>query len=160
MPSVYTPHAWAFQMRNPLLIRATLAGGEAALVRLHRTVITVCDDEADAARRWGVASSERVRVVHTGLEPDPNPPLDRGTARSLLGLPLDGVIVGWLGRTGRQKQPGELGALAPQLDATIAALGHGLLEDEALADNLNGAGVRVLPEGAPPRLCWRPPMRS
>jgi len=146
--SVYTPHAWAFQMRNPLLVRAALAWGEATLVRLHGAVVTVCEDEADAARRWHVASEDQVHVVHTGLDPRPPQSPNRAAARQRLGLPVDDVIAGWVGRTGRQKQPEELVSLGPHVSrsATIAALGHGLQGDATLEPALTGAGVIVLGE--------------
>ena len=151
VPSVYTPHAWAFQMRNPLLIRAALAGGEAALVRLHDAVVTVCGDEADAARRWRVAPEDRIHVVVTpGSTPSAPPAGTRTAARRRLGLPADDVVVGWVGRTGRQKQPEELVALGPQVppSATIAALGHGLQSDTALEPRDSAApGSAVLGEG-------------
>jgi hypothetical protein len=62
VPSVYTPHAWAFQMRNPALLRVALGGMEMAINRLHERVITVCGAEAAAARRWHIASREQIRV--------------------------------------------------------------------------------------------------
>ena len=100
VPSVYTPHAWAFQMRNPLLIRAALAGGEAALVRLH-------ERRRDRLRRRGrrgatVARGPRgphPRGPHR-TRPASAPTPDRAAARRRLGLPTDDVVVGWIGRDG------------------------------------------------------------
>jgi glycosyltransferase involved in cell wall biosynthesis len=147
--SVYTPHAWSFQMRHPLLVRAALAGTEAALTRMHDAVIAVCDAEAAEARRWGVIRDDRLRVVHTGLDAEP-PDLDRQAARSQLEIPEDTTLVAWIGRAGAQKRPEDLVALADAMpvDATVAALGHGLLEDADLATSLVTAGVRILDESA------------
>ena len=148
VPSVYTPHAWAFQMRNPLLIRAALAGGEAALVRLHDAVVTVCGDEADAARRWRVAPEDRIHVVHTGLDPrPPRPPIARPRAAARPAHRRRRC------RMDRTHGPSEAarGARSPRAalppSATIAALGHGLQSDATLEPALSGAGVRVLGEG-------------
>jgi glycosyltransferase involved in cell wall biosynthesis len=146
--SVYTPHAWSFQMRHPLLVRAALAGTEAALTRMHRAVIAVCDAEAAEARHWAVAREDQVRVVHTGLDADP-PHVDRPAARARLALAPDQVLVAWIGRAGAQKRPEDLVPLAAGLPdlAVVAALGHGLVEDPELAAALRGAGVRVLDPG-------------
>jgi glycosyltransferase involved in cell wall biosynthesis len=143
--SVYTPHAWSFQMRHPLLVRAALAGTEAALTRMHEAVIAVCEGEAREARRWGVVREEQVRVVHTGLEADPPCP-PRASARARIGIGDDEVLVAWIGRTGPQKRPEDLAAVAPALppEATVAALGHGVAEDPELAGSLHAAGVRIL----------------
>jgi len=143
--SVYTPHAWSFQMRHPLLVRAALAGTEAALTRMHEAVIAVCDAEAREARRWGVVREDQVRVVHTGLAADPPGP-SRAPARAKIGVPDHEVLVAWIGRRGPQKRPEDLAAVARGLppEATIAALGHGIADDPALAGSLRAAGVRVL----------------
>jgi glycosyltransferase involved in cell wall biosynthesis len=143
--SVYTPHAWSFQMRHPLLVRAALAGTEAALTRMHEAVIAVCEAEAREARRWGVVREEQVRVVHTGLEADP-PEVARALARARIGVRDGDVLIAWIGRKGPQKRPEDLAAIAPALppQATVAALGHGIAEDRELAGALGAAGVRVL----------------
>jgi glycosyltransferase involved in cell wall biosynthesis len=56
------------------------------------------------------------------------------------------VLVAWIGRTGPQKRPEDLAAVARGLppQATIVALGHGIAEDAELAGSLRAAGVRVL----------------
>jgi glycosyltransferase involved in cell wall biosynthesis len=145
VPSVYTPHAWSFQMRHPLLVRAALAGTEAALTRMHRAVIAVCDAEAAEARRWGVVREQRLFVVHTGLAAEPPEP-DRRSARARLGITDDAPLVAWIGRRGAQKRPEDLAELAAGLpaDTVVAALGHGLADDAELVSALRAADVRIL----------------
>jgi glycosyltransferase involved in cell wall biosynthesis len=151
VPSVYTPHAWAFQMRNAVLVRAALGGAEMAINRLHERIITVCGAEAAAAERWGVARREQLRVVHTGLPASDGSP-DRERARAQLAVDPDEVVVAWLGRTGAAKRPEELAAVASRLppQAHVLALGYGLAEDRRLACDLSTAGVRVLEPGVRP----------
>jgi glycosyltransferase involved in cell wall biosynthesis len=145
VPSVYTPHAWAFEMRQPMAIRAALAGVEAALNLMHERIIAVCRAEAAIARRWGVARAKQLRVVHTGL-PACEASVPRDLAREQLGVDPERVVVAWVGRRGPGKRPEELAAIASRLpeDTLVVALGQGLADDPLLAGVLNEAGVRVL----------------
>jgi len=146
--SVYTPHAWAFQMRHVLPVRLAVAGTEAALSRLHARIITGCHAEAAAAHRWGVARAGQLRTVHTGLPTSGADVagLSREDARTALAVEPDQVVVAWVGRRGAQKRPEQLAGLAARLPhrAVVFALGHGLDEDPGLERRLRSAGVRVL----------------
>jgi hypothetical protein len=99
VPSVYTPHAWAFQMRGPVPLRAAFGGAEMAINRLHARIITVCGAEATAAARWRIARAEQIRLVHTGL-PAYVPAQPRARARAALGVGSENVVVAWVGRRG------------------------------------------------------------
>jgi glycosyltransferase involved in cell wall biosynthesis len=145
VPSVYTPHAWAFQMSNPVLLRVALGGMEMAINRLHERVITVCGAEAAAARRWHIASREQIRVVHTGL-PGAAPAHPRAPARAALGVRAENVVIAWVGRRHAAKRPEELADVAARLPeaAVVLALGYGLADDPSLTRVLGEAGVRVL----------------
>jgi glycosyltransferase involved in cell wall biosynthesis len=144
VPSVYTPHAWAFQMRNPALLRVALGGMEMAINRLHERVITVCGAEAAAARRWHIASREQIRVVHTGLPGAA--PAPRACARAALGVRAENVVIAWVGRRHAAKRPEALADVAARLPeaAVVLALGYGLADDPSLTRVLGEAGVRVL----------------
>jgi glycosyltransferase involved in cell wall biosynthesis len=151
VPSVYTPHAWAFEMRQPMPLRAALGGVEAALNLMHERIITVCRAEAAIARRWGVARAKQLSVVHTGL-PASEVSVPRDLAREQLGVDPERVVVAWVGRRGPGKRPEELAAVASHLpEATVVfALGQGLADDPLLAGMLSEAGVRVLAAGVEP----------
>jgi glycosyltransferase involved in cell wall biosynthesis len=153
IPSVYTPHAWAFQMRNPLPVRAALGGVEMAINRMHERVITVCGAEATAARRWGIVRREQIRVVHTGL-PAAASSHPRARARAALGVDSEAVVVAWVGRRSAAKRPEELADVAPRLPGTaiVFALGYGLADDPSLTRVLSEAGVRVLASDVEPGL--------
>jgi glycosyltransferase involved in cell wall biosynthesis len=145
VPSVYTPHAWAFQMRRPVPLRAALGGAEMAINRLHARIITVCRAEATAAARWRIARAEQIRLVHTGL-PACAPAQPRTRARAALGVGSENVVVAWVGRRGAAKRPEELADVASWLPdaAIVLALGYGLTDDPSLTRVLSEAGVRVV----------------
>jgi glycosyltransferase involved in cell wall biosynthesis len=153
VPSVYTPHAWAFQMRNAVPLRAVLGGLEMAINRLHARIITVCGAEAAAAGRWGIARREQMRVVHTGL-PASASAYTRARARAALGVGSEKVVVAWVGRRSAAKRPEELADVASRLPraAVVLALGYGLADDPSLTRVLSEAGVRVLASDVEPGL--------
>jgi glycosyltransferase involved in cell wall biosynthesis len=69
--------------------------------RRFDAVVAVSRPLAAQLRTSGVAS-ERLHTVANALAPAPAP-LDRGMARSTLGLPTHGIVVGWVGRVSREK---------------------------------------------------------
>jgi glycosyltransferase involved in cell wall biosynthesis len=154
-PSVYTPHAWAFDMEGARLLRSGYASFERALSRSWRTaVVTVSDAERRAARKWNVCADDMIEVIPTGLPPAP-PPATRSDARAALGLDAGAVVVAWVGRLGAQKRPEQLAALAGALegDALVVALGDGLAGSDP-GDGLLAAGGRIAEAGTPPALLY------
>ena len=152
VPSVYSPHAWAFEQQKPFVTRLGYATLERAMGRCHQEIIAVADSERHAAQRAGIRPlSGAVRLVHTGLPQGPHPP-GRVQARRSLGLPRNDIVVAWVGRRAAQKRPQDLpplaAALAPEGIRLVAA-GWGLAgatEARALAAH----GGRVLPDGTDP----------
>ncbi len=73
-PVVYTPHGYAFAgYFSREIERSTYREIERILARLAARVICVCEAEARLARTIG--PSDRVRVVHNGIEPAGNGPV-------------------------------------------------------------------------------------
>jgi GT2 family glycosyltransferase/glycosyltransferase involved in cell wall biosynthesis len=67
-------------------------------------------------QRWRVAE-ERIDVVYLNVDADHFDParVPRGTVRATHGIPADAVVVGFVGRFNRQKQPREFVAMAADL---------------------------------------------
>jgi glycosyltransferase involved in cell wall biosynthesis len=131
VPSVYSPHAWSFQRELPGSVERAFRFLEGALARRHAHVIAVSDSERMEAERYGLVSRERIELINTGLEDRVLP--SRQAARSRLAVDPDMFVVGWVGRTGPQKQSEHLPLLARALadEATVVALGYGLPDSPA-----------------------------
>ncbi|MEO1042773.1 MAG: glycosyltransferase family 4 protein [Pseudomonadota bacterium] len=100
---IYTPHAFRTmdpELRLPL---SYLYGGIERLLgpRADR-VIAVSSAEADHARALGL-SDRRLRTVVNGVRPGGF--ASRAEARALIDVPDDTVVVGFIGRLARQKDP-------------------------------------------------------
>ena len=152
VPSVYTPHTWAFQMRRALPSRVIFAGAEAVLsATCHDRIAVVSDAEREAALHWRLPKARGIRVVHTGLASPPDPPPSE-TARRALDLPVGPTVVAWVGRLDPAKQPQLLPPLAEALarhGVVLAVLGHGLA-DHPIGQELTRRGGVLLPEGTDP----------
>ncbi len=154
VPSVYTPHAWAFERLVPGPLRASYALYERELAhRYHAAIVAVSASERRAAERWRVTPRGRIRVIRTGLSPASSP--GRAPARGHIGLPQDGFAAVWVGRVGAQKRPHDLGPIARRLrgTATVLALCDGLARTQ-LADELEAAGVVVLDPAVEPATAY------
>lgn len=140
---VYTPHAFiTMQPQAERLKNVGYRMAEFALFSCTDRLIATSSYEADHARALGARGS-LVQVVPNGLTPIPF--LSREDARRHLGLPLDALVVGWIGRMSAQKRPTEYveavrlvfaeapdaalavmigtGELLPTVQATIVAAG-------------------------------------
>jgi glycosyltransferase involved in cell wall biosynthesis len=90
-PVVYTPHGYAFaghfsRSTERLLYR----GVERALAPLGSRVVCVCEAEARLARSVGPPG--RVRIVHNGIEPAGDGPIDRRIGELTLRGPVIGAL--------------------------------------------------------------------
>jgi len=144
--SVYTPHAWPFQMNGSWMAHAAYAGIERAHSRHGRDrIVLVSREEQAAGTRWSICPSEKMEVVRTGIPMATQAP-SRVVARSSLGIDRDTVIAAWVGRGDPQKRPEDVTPLQERLgaNARILALGDGL--DQYLgARFLDAGGVKAPP---------------
>jgi glycosyltransferase involved in cell wall biosynthesis len=150
VPSVYTPHGWAFEMQVSPALRAAYALFERQLAhRYHAAILTVSDSGREVAERWRVVPRGRIEVVRSGLAA--TPAIGRSAARGALGLEDDAVVAAWVGRVGAQKSPQDLAPIARRLAGavTVVALCAGL-HGTALAAELRAAGVLVADSGCDP----------
>lgn len=123
IPRVSTFHGFTGgDVRNRLYewLERRVARGMDAVVAVSRPLR---DDLAGS----GIAA-ERLHLVPNAHEPRADF-LDRAAARSALGLPPEGVIVGWLGRLTNEKGP----------DVFLDAMG--LLRDDGIAGSVIGDGA-------------------
>lgn len=144
VPSLYTPHGWAFERHDPKPLRLGYALFERSLVRhYHAGVVTVSSSGRRLAERWRVAPRGRVQVVSTGIPAMPLPA--RAAARSRLGLAEHELVAAWIGRAGAQKQPEHLARIARRLrgEVTVVAACEGA-HGTALEHELRSAGVRLV----------------
>lgn len=155
IPSVYTPHGWAFEMHVASSLRLAYALFERQLaLRYHAGIVTVSASGRAAAERWRVVPRGRIRVVRTGV-PDPPSAPDRLEARRALGLPADAFVAAWVGRVDEQKRPADLAPIARGLagHATIVALCEGLPRGR-LGPALEDAGVVLAGGGCRPETVY------
>lgn len=153
VPSVYTPHAWAFQRTSSPTIRAAYARVERLLAsRAHCAILVVAQSELDAAATWGINPEHGVQLIQTGLGDGMS--VSRMAARRALNIPTDAPVVLWVGRRAPQKRPADLVPLARALTPhgiELIALGQGLA-DPPCGPLLIAAGVRLLPPSTDPIL--------
>lgn len=143
IPSVYTPHYWAFERTGSSVSRLALSAFERRMSKIHREIIAVADSERREAQRAGIHSS--IKLVHTGLGGQA-PVIGKAESRLLLGLSDDAVVAAWVGRCSRQKRPQDLGPLAASLTREaiqLVAVGYGLA-GTAYGDALVAAGGRLI----------------
>ncbi len=151
VPSVYTPHGWAFQMRVATPLRLAYAIGERQFGNhCHAAVVSVSASGRTTAERWRVAPLGRIQVIRTGLPGRPLP-IARASARRELGVGEDAVVAAWVGRVGAPKRPHDLAPIARALNGElqVVALCEGI-DGTPLADELERAGVSLVAPGCDP----------
>jgi glycosyltransferase involved in cell wall biosynthesis len=156
VPSVYTPHAWAFDREGSPAVRKAYAAFERAMARTHKEIIAVAESERRAASRAGIRPlGGTVRLARTGLPAGLDVPT-RAEARSALRLALETNVVAWVGRRAAQKRPQDLAPLAALLrreGIQLVAAGW------ELADAPQGRALlaehgRILPEDVDPAVLY------
>ena len=136
-PVVYTPHAYFGMGGNETPMTRFFTFIERCLGRFG-TTINISPDEAAFARDRIGLSERQSRVIHNPVNPErftPPTPEEKRVARIRLGLPLDSLLIGSVGRLSPQKNPLMLTsafALEARRQAGISLvhLGGGPLADE------------------------------
>ena len=100
---IYTPHAFAaMDPTRRQLKRAFYSRVERELARWTHHLVASSPEEKDFGRGIGIPG-EKITVVANGMEPPPFP--SREEARAQLGLEVDQLAVGFVGRLATQKNP-------------------------------------------------------
>ncbi|MCA0342000.1 MAG: glycosyltransferase family 4 protein [Proteobacteria bacterium] len=148
VPRVYTPHA--FYTMDPglgTLGRRVYGSIEKLLARtLTDRVICVSADEYAHARALGMPR-KKLSIVVNGVE---TPPADsRATVRQALGIPMDALLFGFVGRLCHQKAPERLVAASVRVaervpHAHLLMIGTGDMEAEVRRQvATSGQGTRI-----------------
>ena len=115
---VHTFHGFPFHDFQAWPVRATYVEIEKRLGRITDQFLAVGGDVAAQAIRLKIAPAERIRAIGSAIAVDvpPTSPARRQSARRLLGLPEDALVVGTVGRLAPQKAPQELVAAFEAMD--------------------------------------------
>jgi glycosyltransferase involved in cell wall biosynthesis len=150
--TLLTAHGWAFDQAQGRVQRGAYAAVERLAAVVTSRVICVCEADRRKAMQWRVCRSDKLAMIHNGVEE--SPPV-RGRLRSELGLRTTQLVVGTVMRLARPKRPEALihaAALLKRQGAppfTTVIVGDGPLLDQCrrLAGDLDvGGQVRFLGE--------------
>lgn len=152
-PLFYSPHAYYGLAPRGSRLKTALYNGIERLFAGIGTTINISRDEAAFAHRALGLAPEYGRTIHNPVNTTtftPPAPEERRRWRRELGLPEDGVVLGFIGRSSFQKDPQTLyRALAPVFvrhpELVLFHVGQGELDAElaALATEL-GIADRVI----------------
>lgn len=134
LPSVYTPHCFAFVGDVDRTQRTISVGVERLLGRRTNAIVCVCDWERRLAEERRIAPPAHLRRVYNGVEPCP----DVAPDPALLELRGDGVLLGAIAVMRRQKRLDLLVDAAPSIlaadrRARVAIVGNGPERERLLA---------------------------
>jgi glycosyltransferase involved in cell wall biosynthesis len=108
---VYTPHGWMTLNLDLPAWKRSLAGKlERALSLCTDAVITLSEVERSQAAQMGIAE-KRLCKIPNGLSetlPSDEMTLQRQTSRRNLGVAVDDICIGFVGRLAPEKRPGDL----------------------------------------------------
>jgi glycosyltransferase involved in cell wall biosynthesis len=127
VPSVYSPHCFAFLSDVGLLQRTFATSTERLLARSTAAIVCVCEDEKERALEAGVGPASILRRVDYGVDACPEP-MDADPVLSA--LRKDGPMVGAIAVLRRQKRLDLLLDAAPDIlrrrpDAHVVVVGNG-----------------------------------
>jgi glycosyltransferase involved in cell wall biosynthesis len=121
---VHTFHGFPFHDFQAWPLRATYVEVERRLGRLTDQFLAVGGAVAAQAISLGIAPAERIRAIASAISADipPTSPARRKSARALLGLPEDALVIGTVGRLAPQKAPQDMVAAFEAMGRTNAYL--------------------------------------
>ena len=106
-------HPYETKWRNSIYIHSE----KWAAIKCH-TILTVCDAMRDQSLAVGIGHRNQFSTVYSGMDIEPflHPPINRTTARQLLGLEEDNFVMGTIARLAELKGHDDLiDALTPDL---------------------------------------------
>jgi len=142
---VHTVHGWSFHDRMSARKRGFYVAMEKLAARLTDAMIVVSPKDIDKGLAQGIGKREDYTVIRSGIELERfgHPQVPPAEMRQQLGIPLDALVVGCVGRLSEQKAPLDLveafariiqeveakqsGVLAPVI---LVLVGDGLLRED------------------------------
>lgn len=103
----YHPHAYVGMRPQPGRFDAVYNLIEGLLGRIANTIVVSADEAAFARQRLKIPSS-RVHLIPNGVDLDVFSPIstrEKRMLRTKLGLPVDAMVLGFMGRSSEQKDP-------------------------------------------------------
>ena len=107
---VHTVHGWSFHDRMSARKRAFYVAMERLAARLSDAMIVVSPKDIDKGLAQGIGKREDYTVIRSGIELERfgHPQVPPAEMRKQLGIPLDALVVGCVGRLSAQKAPLDL----------------------------------------------------
>lgn len=136
---VHTVHGWSFHDRMSARKRAFYVAMEKFAARLSDAMIVVSPKDIEKGLAQGIGKREDYTVIRSGIELERfgHPQVPPAEMRKQLGIPLDALVVGCVGRLSEQKAPLDLveafGATArdgPYSGVWFVIVGDGLLRGQ------------------------------
>ena len=108
IPVIYSPHNFAFHEGSNKIAAMIVVVMERLAALITTRIVAVTSHERELALSYGVGKKELYSVVLTGIDPQPFTPiaeLEKAKLKESLGLPLDSLVVGSVGRLTAPKLP-------------------------------------------------------
>ncbi|ALO46409.1 glycosyltransferase family 4 protein [Pseudohongiella spirulinae] len=130
--------------RNPQSSQSWLMGKLEMIVGstcLYGANIAVSHEVSNSYSHYPDSYKKKFKVVWNGLPEPAKASLDKHLAKKMLGLPIDGIVMGFIGRLAFQKNPEFLIEVCSKLDsATLVFVGSGPSKD-MLVEKAEAMGV-------------------
>lgn len=102
---VYNPHGWSFNDQSASKIKRVIyAFIERVLAPLTNKYVAISNFEKKNALNFHVTSADKIQVIFNGLEIDKYKTRIK-RSRKELGIPIDAVVIGMVGRLSKGKSP-------------------------------------------------------
>lgn len=105
---IYTAHGFYFHENTPPMRRRALVALEKIGAACGDFIMTVSEEDRQAAIRYGIAKADRVETIYNGVDTFHYSPTrfsaeDRAAYREQFGIPADAPVIGIMGRLVREK---------------------------------------------------------
>ncbi len=152
---VHTVHGWSFHDFMPASTRQVYIGLERWMAHFSDALIVVTKRDIDKGLQAGIGRAEQYHLIRSAIPLEEFQPglYDRTAERAALGLPIEAVVIGNVGRFSAQKNPidwvkvaGLVGQACPQVFFML--VGDGPLRGEVEAEiQKQGLSKRILLTG-------------
>jgi glycosyltransferase involved in cell wall biosynthesis len=147
---VHTSHGLPINPDMSTIERRVLLAAERTAARSSDRIVAVSNATADELIELRLARREQIAVIPSGIDIDRfrNAP-SREEARRAFGIPIDGLVVGWVGRHFPQKRPDLVLRVARRVvrqvpEAHLLMVGDGPSFGEALASTAHEERIHVV----------------